>query len=37
MDKCDLGRQGEDRILLILFAEEDIPHEIQKRHFQQSF
>jgi hypothetical protein len=37
MDKCDLGRQREDRILFILVAEEDIPHEIQERHFQQSF
>jgi hypothetical protein len=34
MDKCDLGRQREDHILLILVAEEDIPHEIQERHFQ---
>jgi hypothetical protein len=34
MDKRDLGRQREDRILV---AEEDIPHEIQERHFLQSF
>jgi hypothetical protein len=30
----DLGRQQVDRILV---AEEDIPHEIQERHSQQSF
>jgi hypothetical protein len=30
----DLGRQREDRVLV---REEDIPHEIQERHFQQSF
>jgi hypothetical protein len=30
MNKRDLGRQREDRILVA----EDIPHEIQKRHFQ---
>jgi hypothetical protein len=34
MNKCDLGRQREDPILV---AEEDIPHEIQQRHFQHSF
>jgi hypothetical protein len=34
MNKRDLGRQREDRILV---AEEDIPHEIQERHFQRSF
>jgi hypothetical protein len=34
MNKRDLGRQREDRILVV---EEDIPHEIQGRHFQQSF
>jgi hypothetical protein len=34
VDKHDLGRQREDRILV---AEEDIPYEIQERHFQQSF
>jgi hypothetical protein len=34
MNKRDLGRQREDSILV---AEEVIPHEIQKRHFQQSF
>jgi hypothetical protein len=34
MNKRDLGRRREDRILV---AEEDIPHEIQERHFQQSF
>jgi hypothetical protein len=34
MNKHDLGRQREDRILV---AEEDILHEIQERHFQRSF
>jgi hypothetical protein len=34
MNKRDLGRRREDRILV---AEEGIPHEIQERHFQQSF
>jgi hypothetical protein len=34
MNKRHLGRQTEDRILV---TEEDIPHEIQERHFQQSF
>jgi hypothetical protein len=34
MNKLDLRRQREDRILV---AEEDNPHEIQERHFQQSF
>jgi hypothetical protein len=34
MNKRDLGRQREGRILV---AEEDNPHEIQERHFQQSF
>jgi hypothetical protein len=34
INKRDLGPQREDRILV---AEEDIPHEIQERHFQQSF
>jgi hypothetical protein len=34
MNKCDLGPQRENRILV---AEEDILHEIQERHFQQSF
>jgi hypothetical protein len=34
MNKRNLGRQREDRILV---AEEDIPHGIQERHFQQSF
>jgi hypothetical protein len=34
MNKRDLGRQREDRILV---AEGDIPHEIQERPFQQSF
>jgi hypothetical protein len=34
MNKCDLARQRKDRILV---AEEDIPHEIQERHFQQLF
>jgi hypothetical protein len=34
MNKHDLGRQREDRIL---FAEEDILHKIQERHFQRSF
>jgi hypothetical protein len=34
MNKRDLGRQREDQILV---AEEDIPHEIQERHFQQLF
>jgi hypothetical protein len=29
----DLGSQREDRILV---AKEEIPHEIQERHFQQS-
>jgi hypothetical protein len=33
MNKCDLGRR-EDRILV---PERQIPHEIQERHFQQSF
>jgi hypothetical protein len=33
MNKPDLGRQREDRILVA----EDIPHEIQEPHFQQSF
>jgi hypothetical protein len=32
MNKRDLGRQREDRILV---AEDDIPHEIQEHHFQQ--
>jgi hypothetical protein len=34
MNKHDLGCQREDRSLVV---EEDIPHEIQERHFQQSF
>jgi hypothetical protein len=34
MNKRHLGRQREDRVLV---TEEDIPHEIQERHFQQSF
>jgi hypothetical protein len=34
MNKRDLGRQREGRILV---AEEDNPHEIQERHFEQSF
>jgi hypothetical protein len=34
MNKSDLGRQRKDRIVV---AEADIPHEIQERHFQQSF
>jgi hypothetical protein len=32
MNKRDLGRQREDRILV---AEDGIPHEIQEHHFQQ--
>jgi hypothetical protein len=34
MNKRNLGRQREDRILV---AEEDIPREIQERHFQKLF
>jgi hypothetical protein len=34
MTKLDVGRQREDRISV---AEENVPHEIQKRHFQQLF
>jgi hypothetical protein len=33
MNKCDFGRQQD----CILVTEEDIPHQIQERHFQQSF
>jgi hypothetical protein len=33
MNKCDLGGR-EDRILV---AEEEVSHEIQEHHFQQSF
>jgi hypothetical protein len=33
-NKRDLGRQREDRILVV---EEDISREIQERHFQKSF
>jgi hypothetical protein len=34
MNKCDLGHQREDHILV---SEEEIIHHIQERHFQQSF
>jgi hypothetical protein len=34
MNKRDLGRQREDRILV---EKEKIPHRIKERHFQQSF
>jgi hypothetical protein len=34
MNKYDLGHQQENHILV---AEEDVLHEIQERHFQQSF
>jgi hypothetical protein len=34
MNERDLGHQREDRILVLV---EGIPHEIQERHFQQSF
>jgi hypothetical protein len=34
MNERDLGHQRDDRILVLV---EGIPHEIQERHFQQSF